>query len=343
MQKVYFKAIDSYSKTDEINSATLDLLKEVVRVEEVKLESFIPLKAHFGEKGNKSFIQSHNFESIIEYFKENQIESEYIETNVLYRGERTTEKSHIALAKQHGFTQLPIHIADGELGGDYELIEINKKHFKSCMIAKGMAKQKQMIILSHFKGHVLAGFGGAIKQLAMGCASRGGKLAQHANSIPDISFMKCKGCKACGSRCPENAILINKKAKIEKEKCVGCAACMAVCPYGAITNSWLASLTKSFYERLAEYAYAAAIGKNNIYITYALNITKNCDCEGHSMKPIAEDLGIFASTDPVAIDQACLDLLDKREGKTFFKKGREALEYGESIGLGSRSYQLIEI
>ncbi|MDP4089661.1 MAG: DUF362 domain-containing protein, partial [Bacillota bacterium] len=115
------------------------------------------------------------------------------------------------------------------------------------------------------------------------------------------------------------------------------------CQFGAISNSWLASLSRSFPERLAEYAYAAAKGKNNIYISFAFNITKNCDCEGHPMKPIAQDLGVFASTDPVAIDKACLDMLDKSEGKTVFKRGRGTLEYAEKIGLGSRDYELVEL
>ncbi len=343
MNRVYFKATNSYEDREEIDGAGVALFKHLVEAEGLQLESFIPLKVHFGEKGNKTFIQPQNFLGLIQHLKDSNIGSEYIETNVLYRGQRTTEESHRALAVAHGFTQLPIHIADGEIGSDYELVEINKKHFKSCMIAKGIAKQKQIIVLSHFKGHILAGFGGAIKQLAMGCAARGGKLAQHANSVPEISFLKCRGCRVCGSRCPAKAITVNKKAKIHKDKCVGCAACMAVCPYGAIKNSWLASMTKPFYERLAEYAYAAAMGKNNIYITYALNITKHCDCEGHPMAPITKDLGIFASTDPIAIDQACLDMLDKQEGKKVFKKGRSVLAYGEEIGLGSRSYQLIEL
>lgn len=198
-------------------------------------------------------------------------------------------------------------------------------------------------MLSHFKGHVLAGFGGAIKQLSMGCASKGGKLAQHANSIPKINRLKCRACKACANKCPQSAITVDKKAKIDKNKCVGCASCMATCQFSAITNSWFASLTKSFNERLAEYAYAAAKGKNNIYISFAFNITKNCDCEGHPMKHIAKDIGIFASTDPVAIDQACLDILDKNEGRTVFKRGRNTLEYAASIGLGSREYELIEL
>lgn len=343
MTKVYFKAIDSYSKTEEINAASADLLKIIEEKEKISLNKFIPLKVHLGEKGNKTFIQPKNFNGIIDYLKDKNIDTAFIETNVLYKGQRNTIENHLQVAKEHGFTRIPVIIADGEVGEDYEVIEINKKHFNNAKIAKAIAKETQLIVLSHFKGHALAGYGGAIKQLAMGCASKGGKLAQHANSIPKISSIKCKACKACAIRCPEAAITVDKKAKIDKNKCVGCASCMATCTYGAISNSWLASLTKSFNERLAEYAYAAAKDKSHIYITFAFNITKNCDCEGHPMKIIAKDLGVFASTDPVAIDQACLDVLDRNEGKCVFRRGRATLEYAEKIGLGSRRYELVEL
>lgn len=343
MKKVYFKAIDSYSKTEEINEATKMLLDYLVKDEGVTLEKYIPLKVHFGEKGNNTYIESKNFEGILEYFKEREIESAYMETNVLYRGQRTTSKNHINLAIEHGFTQLPIIIADGDHGENYEEIEINKKNFSKCKIGREIAKQKQIMIISHFKGHALAGFGGAIKQLAMGCASRGGKLAQHANSVPKISYFKCKGCGACAKNCPEKAIIMGSRAKIDKDKCVGCAACMTTCNFGAVSNSWLASLSKSFNERLAEYAYGAAKGKNNIYITFAFNITRNCDCHGHNMQPVAKDIGVFVSTDPVSIDKACLDVLDKNNGRRVFRRGRYTLDYAEKIGLGSKEYELVEI
>lgn len=343
MAKVYFIGIDSYTKTEEINSASTRLLRVIEEQEKVELSRFIPLKVHLGEKGNKTFIEPKNFDGIINYLRTKNIETAFIETNVLYRGQRNTRENHSKLAIDHGFTKIPVIIGDGENGEDYVLVKINKKNFDNCKIAKEVAKENQLIVLSHFKGHALAGFGGAIKQLAMGCASKGGKLAQHANSIPKISRIRCNSCRACAKKCPESAIVVDKKAKIDKNKCVGCAACMAICPYKAITNSWLASFTKSFEERLAEYAYAAAKDKNHIYITYAFNITKNCDCEGHAMKPIAKDIGVFASIDPVAIDQACLDVLDQMEGKRVFKKGRYTLEYAEGIGLGSRKYELVEL
>jgi len=343
MTKVYFKSIDSYTKTKEINDTAAHLLKIIEERENVPLNTFIPLKVHLGEKGNTTFIHPKNFDGIIDYLDSKNIDSAFIETNVLYKGQRNTRQNHLQVAKEHGFTRIPVIIADGESGEEYDVIKISMKHFDDCKIAKGISKEEQLIVLSHFKGHALAGYGGAIKQLAMGCASKGGKLAQHANSIPKISSIKCKACNACATKCPETAIIVDKKAKINKHKCVGCASCMASCPYGAISNSWIASLSKSFNERLAEYAYAAAKNKNHIYITFAFNITKNCDCEGHPMKPIANDIGMFASTNPVAIDQACLDVLDKAEGKCVFKRGRSTLEYAEKIGLGSRKYKLVEL
>lgn len=343
MRKVYFKPIESYGMTTQISAAATDLLKVIEEEEQVELQKFIPLKVHLGEKGNTTFIEPKNFQGIIDYLHSKNIDAAFLETNVLYRGQRNSVDKHLNLAKEHGFTAIPVIIGDGETGEDYELVEINLKHYQHCKIAKAVTRESQLIVLSHFKGHALAGFGGAIKQLAMGCASKGGKLDQHANSIPKISSLKCKSCKSCAVKCPENAIKVEKKAKIDQNKCVGCAACMSICPYGAISNSWLASLTSYFNERMAEYAYAAAKGKNNIYLSFALNITKNCDCEGHPMKPIAKDVGVFASLDPVAIDQACLDMLDKKEGKKVFRRGHHTLAYAETIGLGSRRYKLVEI
>lgn len=343
MTKVFFKDISSYSDTESISKSAEMLLDRVIKEENITLEKYIPLKVHFGEKGNKTYIASKNYEGIINYLNAHNIESSFIETNVLYRGERTTKTKHIKLAKEHGFNQLPIVIADGEYGEEYGLVKINKRHFQECKIGKEIANQKQLIICSHFKGHGLAGFGGAIKQLAMGCASRGGKLDQHSNSIPKINFLKCKSCSACAKTCPENAITLNSKAKIQKDKCIGCASCIAVCPYKAISTNWLGSISRSFNEKLAEYAYAAHKDKSNIYITFAFNITRGCDCEGHNMKPFTSDLGILASVDPVAIDRACLDLLDERKGRRVISRGRYTLDYAEKIGLGSQKYELINI
>lgn len=343
MVKVYFKPIDNLVKTNEINQASVNILERIVSDESIIFDSFVPIKTHFGEKGNTTFIRPENYDGIIDYLKNAGVDSAFIDTNVLYRGERTTRESHLKLAREHGFTRLPVIIADGDHGEDFQWIQIDKKYFDKCKIAKEIADQKQLVVLSHFKGHMLAGFGGAIKQLAMGCASRGGKLDQHCNAVPLINRFKCKSCGLCVRTCPETAILLTQKAKINRKKCIGCASCTAVCPYHAISNNFLASLSGNFSGRLAEYAYAAAKDKSIIYLTFVFNITKNCDCEGHSMRPFLPDLGLLGATDPVALDQACLDLIDKRAGKMVFKKGRKALEHAEKIGLGQRNYDLVTL
>ncbi len=340
MINVYFKQITT---KDKISDDAEELLKTIIEKEEISLERKIPIKVHFGEEKNVTYVSPSYYEGIINYLKENKIESCFIETNVLYRGERNTKRKHTLLAYRHGFTKIPVVIADGEIGEDYVNIEINKKNLSGCKIAQKIAEQKQMIVVSHFKGHMGAGFGGAIKQLGMGCAARGGKLEQHTNTIPIINPIECDKCNRCKKQCPVDAINIGLFSRINKKKCIGCASCISICPNGAIKINWLGSISKKFYERMAEYAYATHIGKTNIYMTFAINITRNCDCEGHAMKPFLEDLGIFASTDPVAIDMACLDKLSQREGRTVFKRGRYILDYGESIGLGNKEYNLIEI
>lgn len=343
MSNVYFKAIDSYTETRAIQQASCALLKAVVDKEHIQLGSYLPLKVHFGEKGNTTFIGAENFDGIVGYLKEHKIGSAFMETNVLYSGSRMTRTQHTKLAQEHGFSQLPVVIADGEYGDDYAEVEINKNRFTSCKIGKEIANQKQMIVVSHFKGHRLAGFGGAMKQLAMGCAARGGKLAQHANAKPLINPVQCTQCGACARHCPVDAIHVGRWSRIDKKVCVGCASCMAVCPKKAILfNPLRLSISKVFHEKVTEYAFAAQKGKQNIYINFAFNLTKGCDCEGRKMKPIAKDLGVFASTDPVAIDQACLDIIDRQEGKRVFG-GRHMLDYGEEIGLGRKAYDLIEI
>ncbi|MFP4403523.1 MAG: DUF362 domain-containing protein [Candidatus Woesearchaeota archaeon] len=343
MANIYFKEINSINDEELISKYSKELIETLIKKEKIKLEKEIPLKVHFGEKGNKTFIKPTCFNGIIELLNEKKIKSSYIETNVLYRGERTRKKDHIKLAKKHGFNNLSIIIADGEHGEDYVDIKIDKKHFKTCKIGKEFERYSQFIVISHFKGHILAGFGGAIKQLAMGFASRGGKLNQHSSSIPFINPLKCNKCKICVKNCKYDAIKINRIfPRIVKNKCVGCASCIAVCPYGAVKINWTSSISQNFYEKIAEYAFAAQKNKNNIYINYALNITKQCDCVGREMKPFVKDLGIFVSTDPVAIDNACIEMLKNRENKKLFK-GLHTIKYSQEINLGNKEYKLIKL
>jgi uncharacterized Fe-S center protein len=347
MTKVYFTPIDSYSKSSEISKSARKLLEKIQNEEKtLDFREKVPLKVHFGEENNNTFIEPKNFQGIIDYLKEKKADAFYTETNVLYRGKRTKRSDHLEIAKEHGFTQLPIIIADGEIGEEYKEIDISKnktKHFKTCKIGKTIAEQKQLIVLAHFKGHMLAGFGAAIKQLSMGCAARGGKLAMHAQSKPILNPLECKKCHTCSKNCPADACIIDTLVPhINYSKCIGCAKCIAVCPFGAIHVNWASTLPTEFFEKLAEYALAAQKGKKVIYINFIFNITKDCDCHGAKQKTIAKDIGILVSTDPVAIDKASLDLVRKKEGKKMFD-GDHTLDYAEKIGLGNKDYELIEL
>lgn len=344
MAKVYFRPIDSYRRTSDIAAAVPVLLERLVADEAIVLASRVPLKVHFGERGNQTFIAPANFAGLIEWLRGQGIDSCFIETGAVYSGSRMRAADHRALAAEHGFTALPVVIADGERGEAFAEVTIDQKHFKTCKIARGFVDLPQMIVLSHFKGHTLAGFGGALKHLAMGCASRGGKLAQHIDARPFIIPFVCRRCGACVRQCPVDAIRIDGMLpKISHRRCIGCAACLAVCPHRAIlVNVFKINLASTFQEKMAEYALAAHRQTRALHVTFAFNLTGNCDCIGKPMTPIARDLGVLASSDPVAIDQACHDLVDRQEGRAVFG-GRHILAYAEAIGLGSRRYDLVTV
>jgi len=339
MSKVYFIKNESLSD-EQLGSDALRLLKTVVAESRHTFEKEVPLKVHFGEKGNTTFLGAKCYDPTIQFLKEMGVSPSYIETNVLYRGSRTTTGKHLETAKAHGFSQIPIIIADGDLGTEYVEVEIPGEYIKKCKIGKGYGAFNQFVVMSHFKGHIQAGFGGALKQLAMGFAARGGKLEQHAGIAPVVSAKKCVSCGLCIEKCDFDAIEMITTAVIDPDKCVGCAGCIAVCPEGAIRNSWSGS---NFLEKLAEYALGAAKDKDIIYISFISNVTEECDCTGIHMKPIADNIGVLASKDPVALDTACLDLLQQRSRKKLFENGRVSLKHAEKIGLGTMRYELVAL
>ncbi len=345
MSKVYYKTFSGKEKVKDIQKISRKLLEKVIREENVQLEKEIPLKVHFGEAGNVTYLKQKNFDGVIDYLEDNDIKAFFIETNVLYGGKRYKEEFHRRTAMKHGFTRLPVVIADGSHGQDYYYVEINKKHFDKCKLGNEFSKYSQLIVLAHFKGHALAGFGGAIKQLSMGYASKGGKLAMHLGIKPQIKNRKCDRCRLCQERCAEDAIILGKKSYIDHSKCVGCGACVAICPHRAVSIFSIRGIGKAlnfsgFREKLVEYAYAAQKGKDNIYVNFVMNVTSGCDCEGKKMKVLIPDVGILASTDPVAIDKACFDMV-KKAGKKF--RGIKIFAYAEKIGLGSADYELVKV
>lgn len=336
MSKVYFKK--AQLDVNEVNEAAAVLLDKLG----VKFIKDIALKVHFGEKGNVTFMDGKYYDGIINYLQQKGCEPKYIETNGIYKGPRSKSDTHKKVAAEHGFTQVPIIIADGPMGGDATDVEVNLKHYKTCKIGLGYSKYDQMIVISHFKGHILAGFGGALKQLSMGCAARAGKLAMHSQSQPVLSSDKCTKCGACVKVCPVDAPQIEVDKPYVNDSCIGCGMCIEACQFGAMNINWGATSAPEFREKMTEYSYAAAKDKDIVYIQFALSIADMCDCMGQKADIVAKDIGVFASTDPVAIDAACMDMVDEAEGRKVFE-GREALDYAEEIGLGSKEYEIVEV
>ena len=347
MSKVYFIPVPDRADPQAVSAAAVKLLETLTEQEQVVWEKQLPLKCHFGEKGNRSYLKPENFSGLIDWLEQKGVDCCFIETSVLYGGERFERDRHIALARQHGFTRLPVVIADGAHGEEAENLVVNLRHFTRCAVASRLAAAPQVLVLSHFKGHMLAGFGGAIKQLGMGFAAKGGKMAMHMGVKPRVRRWKCVGCGICLKRCNEQAIsLCGGKASIDHKQCVGCGACFSICPHKAISILSLAGIKNAlfrgrlFREKLVEYAYAAHNGKRNVYLNFAISITKGCDCEPRPMSPVCPDIGIFASLDPVAADAACYAAAAAK--KVAFR-GREQLDYAEKIGLGTADFELITV
>lgn len=310
----------------------------------------VALKCHFGEEGNTTYTKPIFYKEIVVMVEQIGAKPFLTDTNALYKGKRHNSKDHIETAIRHGFGELgiPIVIADGEAGQEWKEIEIGKIYFKKVKIGKAIADADSMIVLSHFKGHGFAGFGGAIKNLSMGCACRAGKQQMHASTKPKVDQSKCITCKKCAAACPENCIAYEGGyAAIDSSKCIGCMECVTVCPTGAIGMMYNTG-PKELQEKMAEYAFGAIKGKRFLCINFLINIAKGCDCWGQPMKPVIENIGVLASFDPVAVDQASFDLVNLKAGKDLFLDVNKVdstyqLKHAEEIGLGKRGYRLIRI
>jgi uncharacterized protein len=341
ISKVYFS-----EKLEDAKKLFLLVNKDNI----IKKTDKTAIKVHFGEKGNTRFVSPDLIKPITDELKKIKNSLFLTDTNTLYVGNRTNAKDHIKQALDHDFGKLdiPIKIADGEFGDDEENIIINSKHFKEVKIGAEFKNVDSVLVISHFKGHGLFGFGGAIKNLGMGFGSRAGKLAMHSKISPSVG-KKCIGCGICIDSCLPKAIKLKEGlAEINPELCIGCAKCISVCPEHAIKIPWGGATSDDAQERCAEYALGAIKEKRCIYITFINNITKECDCLSDS-DIIGKDIGIIASEDPLALDKACYDLVLKHHnGKDIFVEsgnpdGTHILEYGKEIGLGNIEYELVNI
>lgn len=276
---------------------------------------------------------------------------------------------HLETAIENGFAyavvDAPLVIADGLTGKEYQEVEIDQKHFQTVKIGSAAVHADVIIAVSYLKGHSVTGFGGTLKNLGMGLGSRSGKQNMHSDVLPSVDAESCLACSRCHKWCPAEAIHFEadtRKAIINHELCIGCGECTVTCPHKAISINWKTS-NDAIQEKIAEYTLGVLKDKQGKsgFITFVPNVTPDCDCCSWSEVPIVSDIGILASTDPIALDQACVDLVNQQKGLkgsrlegqenvedkfgTIHQGGdwRVQLEYGEKIGLGTRKYNLITL
>lgn len=367
------------------NQSLLDRIGQLLEfagvAETTKKRGLSAVKLHFGERGNTAFIRPLFIRPIVDAVKAAGGKPFLTDASTLYVGTRGNAVDHLHTALMNGFgytvVGAPLVMADGLDGRDEVAVPIGLKNCEVAYVASAIARADAIVSVAHFKLHEAAGFGGAIKNVGMGSASRKGKMAQHSEVAPEVIASKCIGCGLCRDQCAHGAIQLIERpvdaprphekavqmAEIDQEKCVGCAGCIHACPQGALGINWERDLPR-FMERMVEYTLGTLKGKEerSLFVNFLTQITPACDCYPFSDAPIVADIGILASRDPVAIDQASVDLLNAQPAlqssclgdnpeaagdkvRAVYKKidWQHQLEYGQSLGLGSRAYDLVKV
>ena len=367
--KVYFT--DFRTKPNVSLTEKLQKLCRRAGIAEIPFEEkFTAIKMHFGELGNLAFLRPNYAKAVADLVKELGGKPFLTDCNTLYPGSRKNALDHLYNAEVNGFNSMTtgcyIIIGDGLKGTDDIAVPVPNGEFcKEAYIGRALYDADVIVVLSHFKGHEVAGFGGAIKNLGMGGGSRAGKMQQHNEGKPSVDPDACRMCRQCIRQCGSDAISYESgKAYINPDLCKGCGRCIGACAFDAIYTDF-DSVSEALGRKMAEYAVAIAAGKPVFWINMIMDVSPDCDCHGENDAPILPNLGMLASFDAVALDQACADLclaadplpnsqltdrLSESHGHTYhdpFKdvhpntSWRECLEHAEQIGLGTREYELI--
>lgn len=335
---------------------------------------FVAIKMHFGELGNISFLRPNYARAVVGVVKALGGRPFLTDCNTMYPGSRKNAIEHLYCAWENGFTPLtvdcPVIIGDGLKGTDDIGVPVaGGEYVKEARIGRAVMDADVFISLTHFKGHEMTGFGGTIKNIGMGCGSRAGKAEQHANGQPTIDEGKCCGCRRCQRECANGGLEFDaaaRKMHVNHTNCVGCGRCLGACNFDAISFDDSSALSE-LNCRMAEYTKAVVDGRPHFHISLIVDVSPNCDCHGENDAPILPNIGMFASFDPLALDQACVDaclkatplpgsqLSDHLHSKDFCdhhdhftnsspdSEWRSCLEHAARIGLGSREYELVEI
>lgn len=371
--KVYFTDFRTKAFGDGLPVKLKKLLKKA-GIDKLDMDGkFVAIKLHFGELGNISYLRPNYAKAVADVVKEFGGKPFLTDCNTMYPGSRKNAIEHLYCAWENGFTPLtvgcPIIIGDGLKGtDDIEVPVEGGEYVKNAKIGRAIMDADIFISLSHFKGHEMTGFGGAIKNIGMGCGSRAGKTEQHSSGQPTINEELCRGCKKCMAQCANNGLVYNpdtRKMSVNKTNCVGCGRCLGACNFDAI-NFENYHANKLLNCKMAEYAKAVVDGRPQFHISLIVDVSPNCDCHSENDVPILPNIGMFVSQDPLALDQACVDacqaatpmpgsqlyehihapgFCDKHDhfrNSTPESEWQSCLEHAEKIGLGSRKYELIK-
>lgn len=365
--EVFF--IDLRADVETNFMAKLERLIATAGLEDViKARDLVAVKIHFGEMGNSAFIRPIYVRRVVGAIQAIGASPFLTDANTLYAGTRSDAPSHLITAIRNGFAyavvEAPLVIADGLRGKSEEAVPVYGKRFESAYIGKEIVQADALVSLAHFKGHELSGFGGTIKNVGMGSASRKGKLAMHSTVSPHVNAENCIGCESCVDHCSQQAISVSDgKAAIDEERCIGCGECLLICPNGSIELDYNQEIP-AFLEGMVEYTAAVLKQKRGkaLFVNFITDVSPACDCYGANDAPIVKNIGVVASLDPVAIDQASVDLVNGEQAfahtrlETHLEPGGDKfkglypnvdwpiqLDYAEKIGLGTRAYNLVRL
>ena len=364
--KVYFTNFRTTPR-ENLPQKLARLVKKAGMLEGIDFSNkYTAIKIHFGEPGNLSYLRPNYAKVIVDLIKEQGGRVYLTDCNTLYVGRRKNALDHLEAAYENGYNPFTTGchgiIADGLKGTDETLVPIDGDYVKEAKIGRAVMDADIFISMNHFKGHESTGFGGALKNIGMGCGSRAGKMEMHSAGKPTVSNRRCVGCGACVKVCAHSAITItDKKASIDHSKCVGCGRCIGICPMDAVkaANDESNDILNC---KIAEYAAAVLKDRPNFHISLVVDVSPYCDCHSENDVPIIPNVGMFASFDPVALDMACADaanvqpviagsILDEKphvhhdhftdtHPETNWKS---ALDHAVKLGIGSKEYELIEI
>ena len=372
--KVYFTDFRTAAYGDGL-PAKLKKLMRRAGVGTIDMEGkFVAIKMHFGELGNISYLRPNYAKAVAHLVKEEGGKPFLTDCNTMYPGSRKNALEHLYCAWENGFTPMtvgcPVLIGDGLKGTDDVAVPVvGGEYVKEAKIGRAVMDADVFISLSHFKGHETTGFGGAIKNIGMGCGSRAGKAEQHSNGKPSIDAARCRGCRKCRRECANDGLVFDSetgKMTVDLAHCVGCGRCLGACNFDAIEFRE-DDAVEVLNRRMAEYAKAVVDGRPHFHVSLIVDVSPYCDCHGENDAPILPNIGMFASFDPLALDQACADaclaanplpgsrLSDNMARQGFVDLGdhfrnttpesdwESCLVHAEKIGLGTREYELITV